>query len=196
MNQDNTGVVRVLRNGHPEFDRAVDYFNEAREVAASSPCAIDKRGAIVVGANGEIAGRGYNGPDIEWGDWITTTCTEACCPYRNNNRPCPGLHAELRAILQAPRDTLRGAAVYHVKIDRNMRMVRSRSTCTRERKACPDCAPKLREVGIREIGIVVEVSEDGARPTEIHMCPIDGSQDNAYFYTAFRDLIDRSTRIA
>lgn len=190
MNEDNTAVVRVLSSGHPEFDRAVSYFNEARKVAKSSPCAIDNRGAIVVGTNGEIVGRGYNGPDREWGDWITTTCTKARCPYRNNNRPCPGLHAELRAILQAPGGTLEGAAVYHVKTDGNMRMIGSRSTCTTERKACPDCAPKLREVGIREIGIVVEVSEDGARRTEIHMCPIDGGQDNAYFYTAFRDLID------
>ena len=186
------GGVRVLRKEDDGFSEAVRHFFRAAEVAKESPCAIDKRGAVVV-AGSERIGEGYNGPDKEWGKWVNTTCTKDYCPYDKKDGPCPGLHAELRAILGVPKQNLKDATVYHVKIkkektDEECRMVASRSICPhkgREGKACSDCAPKLREVGIREIGIVVNVSEDGTDIEEIHMCPMD-----AYYSTAFPGFLE------
>ncbi len=102
-----------------------DYFAEAAKEARKALCLRDKCGAIVV-LDGEVIGRGYNGPPQD-----DIACRKCCLdlvasPKPKSDRTCC-VHAEWRAIIDAVRAKrdIQGSALYFTRVDDTGDIIRS-----------------------------------------------------------------------
>lgn len=95
------------------------YFHEAIEEAKKATCERRKCGSVVVSVDGEILGRGWNGPPA--GDETQRRCGrkhELDPGFKSDKTCCP--HAEWRAIfvaLQYRPDDVMGATLYFAAVD-------------------------------------------------------------------------------
>lgn len=89
------------------------FMAAAQESATKSFCERNKTGSVVVGENGIIAGRGHNSPPSG-----ILTCREAEGKCIRNmfkipsgqeyEKTCQNVHSEVRALLNAGREALKG----------------------------------------------------------------------------------------
>lgn len=95
------------------------YFLFAREEALRATCARRKCGSVVVSAQGEVIGRGWNGPPA--GDEGQRRCDrkhELDPGFRSDKTCC--VHAEWRAIFDALQrfpEQVRGGTLYFSAVD-------------------------------------------------------------------------------
>lgn len=95
------------------------YFEQAIEEAKKATCERRKCGSVVVSVDGEILGRGWNGPPA--GDEAQRRCgrkSELHLEFKSDKTCCP--HAEWRAIFAALRtrpDDIVGATLYFAAVD-------------------------------------------------------------------------------
>ena len=97
-------------------DKEQYYLNIAQAVAEGSTCYLWKAGAIVVSSKGNIVGIGYNGMPCD-----EDSCADkGYCPYekRHGRRPngdtqqCDGVHAEMKAMINASQEKMTGGTMY------------------------------------------------------------------------------------
>jgi len=95
------------------------YFAEAGKVASRATCNRAHCGAVVVAADGEIIGRGYNAPPQ--GDESQRMCDiELNTSIKQNNDKTCCVHAEWNAIIDALKHhskKIEGATLYFMRVD-------------------------------------------------------------------------------
>ena len=98
------------------------YLNVAKTVAERSTCFLYKEGAVLVSKDDKILSTGYNGAVHRCIDCrkngICTYEVETGNISDCSQEQCMGLHAEIRAILDAPRDALKDSVLYVYSEDR------------------------------------------------------------------------------
>ncbi len=118
------------------------YLLEAAREASKSVCTKSQRGAVIV-RDGEIIGRGYNKPTI---DYLCNPCIRE--EIRDNSRVelCSAIHAEQMAILDALKrgESLEGSTLYHVK-------VKNREMKPSGPPSCTVCSRLILESGVSEV---------------------------------------------
>lgn len=95
------------------------YFEEARKVATLATCDRAHCGSIVVSADGQIIGKGYNAPPL--GDESQRMCDVKLDKTikQSNDKTCC-VHAEWNAILDALKnhgDKIDGSTLYFMRTD-------------------------------------------------------------------------------
>ena len=97
------------------------YFEAAQEVALQATCRRARCGSVVVSADGEIIGRGYNAPPLN--DESQRMCdVELDTSIKQNNDKTCCVHAEWNAILEALKtnaDKVPGSTLYFMRVDEN-----------------------------------------------------------------------------
>lgn len=95
------------------------YLAEAARLARLAQCRRAKCGAIIVAADGEIVGRGYNAPPLD--DAANARCDT---DYRVSRKPKSDrtccVHAEWRAVIDALHRApakVQGATLYFTRVD-------------------------------------------------------------------------------
>ncbi len=96
-----------------------DYFNKAREVATRATCSRAKCGAVIVAADGQIIGEGYNAPPL--GDESQRMCeVELDKSIKQNNDKTCCVHAEWNAIIDALKthsNKVEGSTLYFMRVN-------------------------------------------------------------------------------
>ena len=94
------------------------YFTQAQKVAQQATCTRAKCGSVVVSADGEVIGRGYNAPPL--GDESQRMCDvelDKTIKQRNDKTCC--VHAEWNAIIDALKhhgDKIDGSTLYFMRV--------------------------------------------------------------------------------
>lgn len=95
------------------------YFEEAASVARKATCTRAHCGSVVVAANGQVIGRGYNAPPL--GDESQRMCdVELDKTIKQNNDKTCCVHAEWNAILDAlarHTDKIIGSTLYFMRVN-------------------------------------------------------------------------------
>ena len=95
---------------------ALNYFNQAQEVALKSSCLRSRCGCVIV-KNNEIIGQGYNSPPQ---NKAVMACQKDNLPndFKSDRTCC--VHAEQRAIMDALKNNpnkIIGSSLYFIRID-------------------------------------------------------------------------------
>ena len=95
------------------------YFEAAQEVAVQATCRRARCGSVVVSADGEIIGRGYNAPPLN--DESQRMCdVELDTSIKQNNDKTCCVHAEWNAIIDSLKrnaDKIVGATLYFMRVN-------------------------------------------------------------------------------
>lgn len=121
------------------------YLDIAAEVAKRSTCLKRQYGAIIV-KNDEIIATGYNGSARGEDNCcdVHIVCPRAAKPHNSGDySDCPAVHAEMNAIISAPRRDMIGATLYLSGWDQGVRMTNP--------TPCPICARLIKNAGIEEV---------------------------------------------
>ncbi len=102
-----------------ELNNKEKWFVEAGQVASNSKCLKAKCGSVIVDAEGNIIGQGYNGPAGN----ETNRCNDKYIfPENNKYDVTCCVHAEVRAIHDAMihhPNKIKGATLYFMRVDSN-----------------------------------------------------------------------------
>ena len=125
------------------------YFHKALAEAQKAMCERRKCGSIVVSAEGEVIGRGWNGPPA--GDKSQRRCgrKSELHPYFKSDKTCC-VHAEWRAIFEALRNVpekIVGSTLYFAACDEKGEHVFA------GRPYCTICSKMALDVGIAWFGL-------------------------------------------
>jgi deoxycytidylate deaminase len=151
--------VRIVTD-EVEIQKIGGYMEEAAMEAEKSNCKKSKRGAVVVNADGEIIGRGYNEALVEK---YCDPCVREDVHDNTVTELCPAIHAEAAAILKklgagyAPsKETL-----YHIK-------VKGGKVAPSGAPSCTSCSKSILASGISEVVLFhgKGVAIGGAPPLE------------------------------
>jgi len=116
-------IVRSITNRWRSEQISWDelWLTQAYLMSMRSRCSRDRVGAVIVNAQNELVGAGYNGAaptdQHDTGGWCRDWCERAKTYPRGQSAPangyvdCPSSHAEINALLRRHGD-LSGAAIY------------------------------------------------------------------------------------
>ena len=95
------------------------HFIQAQQIAQLATCNRAKCGSIIVSADGQVIGRGYNAPPL--GDEEQRMCdTSLNKPMKHNNDKTCCVHAEWNSILDALKHhayKVHGSTLYFMRVD-------------------------------------------------------------------------------
>ncbi|KKQ58647.1 MAG: hypothetical protein US79_C0004G0012 [Parcubacteria group bacterium GW2011_GWC1_38_17] len=143
------GMIFILKQSSPEWERALKYLRRAKMIARESHCYSRQVGAIVVNKNGIDIRTGYNGPSKGFPHCETRHPEgKKECPRRymakkegrefrsgENLHMCPAVHAERNIICLASQT--------HVSTDETVMY-------TDGGFSCQDCAKEMVQAGIKK----------------------------------------------
>lgn len=134
------------------------YIEIAKAVSLRSTCLKKHYGCVIVKA-GEIISTGYNNPPR--GEVHCITCTK--CDNKKDMATfttCPSVHAEMNALLSAPRKDTIGADLYLAGYN-----VKTGEPVEHEAWPCEICLRLIKNAGINRIinnkGVIYARSDDG-----------------------------------
>lgn len=133
-------ALREERKHESRMCKDLYYLNIAKTVSMRSTCLKRQYGAVIV-KNDEIISTGYNGsPRGEENCCDRGKCSRMDVPHNSGDySDCHSVHAEMNAIISAPRSEMLGATLYLYG--------REGDTAVRS-KPCPICERLIKNAGI------------------------------------------------
>lgn len=125
-----------------------EFFEEAAREAMKALCLKDKCGSVVV-IDGEIVGRGFNGPPLNDANWRKCHLNLVHSQKPKSDRTCC-VHAEVRAItsaLMGRGQLLTGGTLYFTRVDEAGEILRSGPPY------CTLCSRAALEAGLKNFAL-------------------------------------------
>lgn len=129
-----------------EEQEALKNITITGEIAQSATCLRSKCGSIIVAANKNIIGAGYNSPPRELETQRRCLCEKIAYDSKVTDKTCC-IHAEQRAIIDAlrnPHSAINGSRLYFARLAVDGRIAKSGAPY------CTICSKLALDVGIKE----------------------------------------------
>jgi len=131
-----------------EEKEAINYFNQAAEIAKNSTCLRDKCGSLIV-KDGEIIGQGFNSPPKNLESQRRCLDNKEKYHKKVKDTTCC-IHAEQRAIMDALRKNPKkiiGSRIYFMRLDQARKPAKS------GQPYCTICSKMALDAGIAEFAL-------------------------------------------